>query len=143
MSGEVLKFPAALVLGVLVVGACGKSVDDGISKPKEIDCRQFETCKAAVVDLSVAQSEMQSELEKSITRLRTCKPENSTRCFNMPRAIQLIETEQKAWLSWRDAKCDVFTFSMEDTSAEGELRAVCRAKETRERTTELKKIGTE
>ncbi|MFM5883767.1 MAG: lysozyme inhibitor LprI family protein [Novosphingobium sp.] len=138
-----MKFPTALVLGVLVVGACGRSVGDAIPKAKGIDCAQLETCKTAVVDLSVAQSEMQSEFEKSKTRLRTCEPENSTRCFNMPRAIQLIETEQKAWLSWRDAKCDVFTFSMEDTSAEGELRAVCRAKETRERTTELKKIGTE
>jgi uncharacterized protein YecT (DUF1311 family) len=84
---------------------------------------------------------MNLEFQAAIKRLRTCKPLNSTKCYNMPRAIKLVDAEQRTWLAWRDAHCDVFVFSMEGTSAKGELRAVCRTDLTRKQTAELKKIG--
>ena len=133
---------AAILVGALLIESCTQPVTKEASTSKAISCGELETCKTAVRELSNAEFEVQHEYLGALERLRTCKPEKSTRCYDMPHAIALIEVEQSAWATWRDAHCNVFTFSMENTSAEGEVRAFCRTKATRERAAELKQIRT-
>ncbi len=83
------------------------------------------------------------QFEAAIDRIRNCAPENSTRCYNMPRAEELIITEQEAWVAWRNAYCDTFWFGQEGVSNHGEMLAVCRAELTSERTNEIRQIRAE
>jgi uncharacterized protein YecT (DUF1311 family) len=105
------------------------------------DCKGIETCVREVRKLIASERSMNLEFQAALQRLRTCKPANSTKCYDMTRAIRLVQAEQTTWLTWRNAHCDVFAFSMENTSAEGELRAYCRIEQTQKRTAELQKIG--
>lgn len=79
-------------------------------------------------------------MNDAISQIEACQGQNTTRCYNWQRAIKLLENEQKAWLAWRIAHCDVFAFGMEGTSAEGTLRAVCRTDLAKKRAEELDKI---
>jgi len=76
-------------------------------------------------------------------RLQNCKPVNSTACYNMTRAVALLSAEQRTWMAWRDAHCDVLAFGVEQTSAETQVRADCRTELTVKRTAELRKVGRE
>ena len=88
-----------------------------------------------------AEELMVREFDRAIARVRDCKPVNSTRCYNRPRALAVVRAEQKAWKAWRDAHCDVMAFSLEGTSAEGQVRDDCKTKLTVERINVVKKIG--
>jgi len=94
----------------------------------------------AAHDLLLAERKMDAEFRATIRRLRYCKPRDSTKCDNMPRAIQLIQSEQRAWTEWRDTHCDVFAFSVENTSADVQVRNDCRTELTVKRTQELAKV---
>jgi len=122
------------------LSSCDVPRNETASPSDPFKCAGIEKCVEAVGELSRAEIALKLEYDGALERIRTCKPANSTRCYNLPRAIKLIEAEQQTWLAWRDTHCDVFTFGMEETSAEGELRAFCRTDETRKRTTQLKKI---
>jgi uncharacterized protein YecT (DUF1311 family) len=58
----------------------------------------------------------------------------------LPRALDLIEAEQDAWLAWRNAHCDIVAFGVEETSAEGLVRADCRTPLTIKRAEELSEV---
>ncbi len=85
----------------------------------------------------IAEQVMDAEYGHALSRVANCRPVNSTRCDNRPRAREVVRAEQEAWLAWRNAHCDVMAFSMEATSAEGQVRADCRTGLTVERTDEL------
>ena len=97
--------------------------------------------RCAERDLTKAEQGMQMALQQTIGRLRHCKPINSTACDDMPRAIALVQAEQRTWKAWRDAHCDTVAFSVEHTSVEASVRADCRTELTTKRTDELVKIG--
>jgi uncharacterized protein YecT (DUF1311 family) len=97
--------------------------------------------RCAQRDLDGAELAMNKEFARVERAIRTCRPRNSTKCYNMPRAILLVRKEQSTWRAYRDAKCNVFAFPMEDTSAEAQLRLDCESKMTVERTKELAKMG--
>lgn len=136
----------ALLL-LLVLEACSDA-KPGVAPEKQeaahssdpFECDGLPTCVEEVRKLSATEANLKTEFDGAIERIRSCKPENSTRCYNLPHAIELIDTEQQTWLAWRNAHCNVFVFGMEDTSAEGELRAYCRNRETTKRIAELKQI---
>jgi uncharacterized protein YecT (DUF1311 family) len=91
-------------------------------------------------DFARADAAMKTQFERALYALRTCRPANSVKCSDMPRAIMLLHKEQQAWTAWRDAKCDVTTFGVEHTSAEAQVRLDCRTGMTIERTKELREI---
>jgi uncharacterized protein YecT (DUF1311 family) len=127
----------------LMTAACGSSEQDGEGRSAMIDCEGIETCAREVAKLSAADRTLQAEFERAISRIEYCEPVNSTKCFNTAGAISAVQAEQRTWLPWRDAHCDVFAFSMKGTSAEAELRAFCRRDLAEQRTEQLKRIMSE
>jgi uncharacterized protein YecT (DUF1311 family) len=132
----------ALSSVLMLVTACA-DVSHEAEEKEVFPCSGLPVCARELNVLNDAEQSMKLAYSRVIQTLKSCEPNNSTKCYNMPRAIKLIETEQRTWLDWRDAHCDVSTFGMEETSAEGELRADCRRRLTLNRTAELQKIRDE
>jgi uncharacterized protein YecT (DUF1311 family) len=129
-----------LALPLFLTAACSAEPSRSTDSEAGIDCKDYATCHSALADLRQADSIMKRELDSAVARLRACEPQNSTKCYNLEHAIELIQAEQETWLAWRNAHCDVFAFSMEDTSAEGELKASCRTHLAKKRTAELQRM---
>jgi uncharacterized protein YecT (DUF1311 family) len=130
----------AIVLLAILAAACGSTEKDRANPRATIDCKGIDTCTREVAKLAAADRTMLVEFEDVISRIEHCEPANSTKCFNAAGATDVVRAEQRAWLPWRNAHCDVFAFSMEGTSAEEELRASCRRDLAEKRTEELRKI---
>ena len=131
---------AFVLLLSLQLASCNAPKEKAVTKSDPFKCIGLPVCAEEVRKLAQAEAALKTEYEGAVESIRSCMPANSTRCYNLPHAIELIEAEQRTWLAWRNAHCDVFVFGMEDTSAEGELRADCRNRETSKRTAELKQI---
>ncbi|WP_213979452.1 lysozyme inhibitor LprI family protein [Sphingomonas sp. dw_22] len=97
--------------------------------------------RCAQRDLAKAERAMGTVFSQAIFRLQHCTPRNSTSCYNRPRAIKLLQAEQRTWLAWRNAHCDVVAFGMEGTSGEIQVRSDCRTGLTVARTKELQEVG--
>jgi uncharacterized protein YecT (DUF1311 family) len=104
-------------------------------------CPDGATQQCALRDFTKAERANSLAFVQAKGRVRSCKPVDSTRCYNQKRAIFLLETEQRTWRAWRDAHCDVVTFGVEETSAETMVRADCRTELTVKRTKDLQKVG--
>lgn len=84
---------------------------------------------------------MTRAFDEALYRVRHCKPINSTGCYNRPRALTVLRTEQRSWVAWRDAHCDVIAFGVEGTSVESVVRDDCKTKLILARTNEIKQMG--
>lgn len=97
--------------------------------------------RCAQRDFVNAERDMSREFNGAISRIRNCRPRNSTACMYRPRAISVVTREQQSWTAWRDAHCDVVAFGMEGSSGEFQVRMDCRTGLTRQRINELRAIG--
>ena len=84
---------------------------------------------------------MTHEFGQALYRVQHCRPANSTGCYNRSRALTVLRAEQRSWMAWRDAHCDVIAFGVERTSVESVVRNDCKTELTVERTQSIKKIG--
>ena len=104
-------------------------------------CHGGDVRQCAQRDLKTAQARLRRASTAAIARIRACKPAKATACYDKFRAARLLVTEQRAWEGWRDAHCNVVAFGVEQTSAEGSVRAGCKTALTVKRIEELNMMG--
>jgi uncharacterized protein YecT (DUF1311 family) len=99
------------------------------------------TTRCARRDLARAERAIAAAFGQARGWLRSCRPRDSTQCYDLEHGLRLFEAEQRTWRAWRDAHCDVVAFEVEGSSAEAMVRMDCRTGLTVKRTKELQQVG--